>query len=122
MPKPQSTFRRQQPVSGPTQSYGSATRPNLLYHGFSEYRTSELEGVQRRGGQDRRALSIVLRDRIDLEHRGEIPTYDWSFFESEQDEYRPFIRVTNSYNRTCLFGIHFGLVRWACKNGVKADG
>lgn len=55
---------------------------------------------------------------IDLEHCGQIPTYDWSFSEEEQDRYRPFIRVSNSYNRTCVFGIHFGLVRWACTNGM----
>ena len=55
--------------------------------------------------------------RIDFKHDGKVPGYDWSFSEAEQDTYGPFIRVTNSYNRTCVFGLRFGLVRWACTNG-----
>ena len=55
--------------------------------------------------------------RIDLKHRGKVPGYDWSFSDAEQDTYAPFIRVTNSYNRTCVFGLRFGLVRCACTNG-----
>ena len=55
--------------------------------------------------------------RVDFKHDGKVPGYDWSFSEAEQDTYGPFIRVTNSYNRTCLFGLRFGLVRWACTNG-----
>ena len=56
--------------------------------------------------------------RIDLQHEGKIAGYDWSFGKVEQDEFRPFIRVCNSYNRTCLFSIRFGLIRWACTNGL----
>ncbi len=56
--------------------------------------------------------------RIDLKHEGAIGGYDWSFGETEQDVFGPFIRVSNSYNRTSVFGIRFGLVRWACTNGV----
>ena len=56
--------------------------------------------------------------RIDLKHCGEVPGYDWSFSEAEQAAYGPFIRVSNSYNRTCVFGLRFGLVRWACTNGM----
>lgn len=56
--------------------------------------------------------------RIDLKHKGEIGGYDWSFSKNEQDEFGPFIRVTNSYNRTSVFGIRFGLIRWACANGM----
>lgn len=55
--------------------------------------------------------------RIDLRHKGKIAGYDWSFGIDEQDEFRPFIRVCNSYNKTCAFSIRFGLIRWACKNG-----
>ena len=55
--------------------------------------------------------------RIDLRHKGQIAGYDWSFGKGEQDEFRPFIRVCNSYNRTFAFSIRFGLIRWACKNG-----
>lgn len=56
--------------------------------------------------------------RIDLKYEGEIGGYDWSFSNNAQDTFGPFIRVSNSYNRTSVFGIHFGLVRWACTNGV----
>ena len=56
--------------------------------------------------------------RIDLEHRGRIVTYDWSFSRGSQDLYRPFVRVTNSYNTSRVFALHFGFVRWACENGV----
>lgn len=56
--------------------------------------------------------------RIDLKHQGWIGGYDWSFSQNEQDEFGPFIRVTNSYNRTNVFGIRFGLIRWACTNGM----
>ena len=56
--------------------------------------------------------------RIDLKHEGEIGGYDWSFSNNDQDKFGPFIRVSNSYNRTSLFGIRFGLVRWVCTNGM----
>ena len=56
--------------------------------------------------------------RIDLEHCGKILTYDWSFSKGSQDLYRPFVRVTNSYNTSRVFALHFGFVRWACENGV----
>ena len=56
--------------------------------------------------------------RIDLKHEGEIGGYDCSFSNNDQDTFEPFIRVSNSYNRTSVFGIRFGLVRWACTNGM----
>ena len=56
--------------------------------------------------------------RIDLKHEGEIGGYDWSFSNNDQDKFGPFIRVSNSYNRTSVFGIRFGLVRWVCTNGM----
>lgn len=56
--------------------------------------------------------------RIDLEHTGEVLSYDWSFVAGVQDRYRPFVRVTNSYNATRAFALHFGFVRWACNNGM----
>ena len=46
--------------------------------------------------------------RIDLRHEGKIADYDWSFSHGEQNEFEPFIRVNNSYNRTSLFDIRFG--------------
>ena len=56
--------------------------------------------------------------RIDLTHNGEIPAYDWTFSRSAQERYDPFVRVTNSYNGTRRFAIHFGLVRFKCTNGI----
>lgn len=56
--------------------------------------------------------------RIDLHHEGQIAGYDWSFSEDAQEAYRPFIRVSNSYNRLCAFSVRFGLIRWACRNGM----
>ncbi len=56
--------------------------------------------------------------RIDLHYTGQIAGYDWSFSEDSQDAYRPFVRISNSYNRTCAFGCRFGLIRWACRNGM----
>jgi hypothetical protein len=55
---------------------------------------------------------------IDLKHEKEISGYDWSFSNKDQDMFEPFIRVSNSYNRTRVFAIRFGLVRWACTNGL----
>ena len=55
---------------------------------------------------------------IDLTHAGPIPAYDWSFARSGQDRYDPFVRVTNSYNGTRGFAIHFRLVRFKCTNGL----
>ena len=56
--------------------------------------------------------------RIDLKHEREIAGYDWSFTKDEQNEFGPFIRVNNSYNKTSAFVISFGLVRWVCTNGM----
>ena len=56
--------------------------------------------------------------RIDLSHKGKIPTYDWSFSRSAQDRYEPFVRVTNSYNGKYRFTLNFGLVRFKCTNGI----
>ena len=56
--------------------------------------------------------------RIDLQHQGRTLTYDWSFSKASQDLYSPFVRVTNSYNASRVFALHFGFVRWACGNGM----
>ena len=56
--------------------------------------------------------------RIDLEHSGEILTYDWAFSNQLQDQWQPFVRMTNSYNRTRVFSLDFGLIRSACENGM----
>lgn len=56
--------------------------------------------------------------RIDLCHKGRIPDYDWQFGKGKKHEFAPFIRVYNSYNKTYAFRIRFGLIRWACTNGM----
>lgn len=55
---------------------------------------------------------------IDLAHKGESPLYDWTFSRAAQDRYDPFVRVTNSYNGTRRFSIHFGMMRFKCTNGM----
>lgn len=49
---------------------------------------------------------------IDLIHK------DSDFEPWEQDTWTPFIRVTNSYNKTKLLRYEIGFCRWACKNGM----
>lgn len=59
--------------------------------------------------------------RIDLRCDGDIMAYDWSFSETAQDRYHPFLRVTNSYNTSRVFSIHFGFTRIRCMNSVIAE-
>lgn len=59
--------------------------------------------------------------RIDLRYDGDVLAYDWSFSESVQDHYHPFLRVTNSYNTSRVFSIHFGFTRIQCMNSVIAE-
>lgn len=59
--------------------------------------------------------------RIDLRYDRDVVAYDWSFSESVQDRYHPFLRVTNSYNTSRVFSIHFGFTRIRCMNSVIAD-
>ena len=59
--------------------------------------------------------------RIDLRYDGDVVAYDWSFSEAVQDRHHPFLRVTNSYNASRVFSIHFGFTRIRCMNSVIAD-
>ncbi len=59
--------------------------------------------------------------RIDLRYDGDVLAYDWSFPEAVQDHYHPFLRVTNSYNASRVFSIHFGFTRIRCMNSVIAE-
>lgn len=59
--------------------------------------------------------------RIDLRYDGDVVAYDWSFSEAVQDHYHPFLRVTNSYNTSRVFSIHFGFTRIWCLNSVIAE-
>lgn len=36
----------------------------------------------------------------------------------KNDKWVPFIRMTNSYNRTKLLSLHIGFCRWICTNGL----
>lgn len=58
--------------------------------------------------------------RIDLRYDGDVVAYDWSFSETVQDHH-PFLRVTNSYNTSRVFSIHFGFTRIRCMNSVIAE-
>ena len=55
--------------------------------------------------------------RIDLRHSGTVLQEDWAFGGGKTDLYEPFLRVTNSYNRTRAFSIRLGVSRCSCKNG-----
>ncbi|MDE0132309.1 MAG: DUF932 domain-containing protein [bacterium] len=55
--------------------------------------------------------------RIDLRHSGTVLQEDWAFDRGKTDLYEPFLRVTNSYNRTRVFSIRLGVLRCACANG-----
>jgi len=59
--------------------------------------------------------------RIDLRYDGDAVAYDWSFPEAVQDRYHPFLRVTNSYNTSRVFSIHFGFTRIRCMNSMIAE-
>ena len=59
--------------------------------------------------------------RVDLRYDGDVVAYDWSFSETVQDHYHPFLRVTNSYNASRVFSIHFGFTRIRCMNSVIAE-
>ena len=59
--------------------------------------------------------------RIDLRYDGDVVSYDWSFPEAVQEHYHPFLRVTNSYNASRVFSIHFGFTRIRCMNSVIAE-
>ncbi len=59
--------------------------------------------------------------RIDLRYDGDIVAHDWSFSETVQDHYHPFLRVTNSNNTSRVFSIHFGFTRIQCMNSVIAE-
>lgn len=49
---------------------------------------------------------------IDLIHKGS------EFQPWEKDKWSPFIRITNSYNRTRLLRYELGFCRWICLNGM----
>ncbi len=56
--------------------------------------------------------------RIDLRHSGTVLQEDWAFGGGKTDLYEPFLRVTNSYNRTRAFSIRLGVLRCSCENGA----
>lgn len=43
-------------------------------------------------------------------------------FKGEEDIWYPFLRITNSYNRTYALNFKLGFCRWICKNGMIFGG
>lgn len=41
--------------------------------------------------------------------------------QGQGDVYKPYLRITNSYNSTHALKFRIGFVRWACRNGVIFD-
>lgn len=52
--------------------------------------------------------------RIDLI----IPNNFNQLFSSEKESWTPFVRISNSYNRTLVLKYEIGFCRWICKNGM----
>ena len=52
--------------------------------------------------------------RIDLI----IPNSKEDLFGYRREAWTPFVRISNSYNRTCLLKYEIGFCRWICMNGV----
>ena len=46
-----------------------------------------------------------------------IPATEDYYFLDKWDNYTPFVRIANSYNRTLNFRFEIGFCRWICKNG-----
>ncbi|MCS3642268.1 hypothetical protein GGP91_002915 [Salinibacter ruber] len=72
------------------------------------------------GHGDFKTLSVIAPStrahcHIDLVHES------FNFSVWEQDVYRPYLRVTNSYNSTHALKYRIGFVRNACTNGVIFD-
>jgi hypothetical protein len=53
---------------------------------------------------------------IDFTHR------DGGFEPWPEDRWVPFLRITNSYNRTRVLSFHLGFCRWICTNGMIFGG
>ena len=47
-----------------------------------------------------------------------IPNNFNRLFGNETESYTPFVRISNSYNRTTTLRFEIGFCRWICKNGV----
>ena len=56
--------------------------------------------------------------RVDFSYKGDFVDSEWSLGKNKNDKYVPFVRMCNSYNTTFAFTIRFGLIRWACTNGL----
>lgn len=60
------------------------------------------------------APSTLASCHIDLVHKNvKLSSTKW-----EQDTWYPFLRMSNSYNRTLAFSLELGFVRKLCSNGV----
>ena len=47
-----------------------------------------------------------------------IPNHFYVLFENPNESFIPFLRITNSYNRTKPLKYEIGFCRWICKNGT----
>ena len=56
--------------------------------------------------------------RIDLVHPASALDFEGIGANEQPDSYGPFIRVTNSYNRSRALGFEIGFIRWVCENGM----
>ena len=56
--------------------------------------------------------------RIDLVHPASAVNFEVPGVHDEPEEYGPFVRVTNSYNRSRALRFEIGFIRWICSNGL----
>lgn len=56
--------------------------------------------------------------RIDLVHPASAVNFEVPGAHDSPEEYGPFVRVTNSYNRSRALRFEIGFIRWICSNGV----
>lgn len=56
--------------------------------------------------------------RIDLVHPASAVNFEVPGVHDEPEKYGPFVRVTNSYNRSRALRFEIGFIRWICENGL----
>lgn len=75
------------------------------------------------GGQEWRVLqahapTTMGSCRIDLVHPASAVNFEIPGAYDEPEKYGPFVRVTNSYNRSRALRFEIGFIRWICSNGM----
>ena len=56
--------------------------------------------------------------QIDLVHPASALDFGGPVVDGDPDAYGPFVRVTNSYNRSRALRFEIGFIRWICSNGM----